>query len=98
MSFDMCIELLKIGVDKNYHIQNPRQYSISDMISEFYTKTDINAIIQYELIMSINTYTDKTQFDYDILFEYPDIINILQTLYYLIKNKNSYNSIKIINL
>ena len=98
MSFDMCIELLKIGVDKNYHIQNPRQYSISDMISEFYTKTDINAIIQYELIMSINTYTDKTQFDYDILFKYPDIINILQTLYYLIKNKNSYNSIKIINL
>ena len=68
------------------------------MISEFYTKTDINAIIQYELIMSINTYTDKTQFDYDILFKYPDIINILQTLYYLIKNKNSYNSIKIINL
>lgn len=96
--YDMCIELFKIGVDKNYHIHNERYYSISNMIDVFYTKIDINAILQYELITSINTYTAKTELDYYILFKYPDIINILHTLYCLITNKDSYNLIKIINL
>ena len=92
-NYKICQILFNIGIDHNYCINNDYNISIKEQLEKYTEAYNINL-----LHTDFQVCTTKTQFKYEVLLEYPDIIDILQTLYYIILDSNINSTLKIINL
>ena len=92
-NYIICQILFNIGIDHDYCIDNEYKLSITDQMNRYREAYNINL-----LHTDFQVCTTKTQFKYKVLLEYPDIINILQTLYYIILDSNINSTLQIINL